>query len=363
MLYLIRYSEVFLKSEHVRRRWVNKLVENIKKVIGGGRFRLERGRIWLVTDERVDEKLRKVFGISSFSPCIHCKLDELESCVLEFCEGRLDDVKTFAVRVKRVGEHEFTSLDVERSLGSLILQRFPHLKVNLEKPEKTIYVEIRNEDCYVFDEVIKGAGGIPVGVEGKVVSLISGGIDSPVATWLMMKRGCEVIPLHMDVRPFTSERAVEKVEKITGVLKEYNPDLELIVREHGRFLRDVKELLKSKRLESYTCVICKRRMLRVAEEVARDFKAKGVVTGDSLGQVASQTLDNLYVVSQACSIPIYRPLIGFDKVEVENIAREIGTYEYSIIPAECKAVPKRPTTKANLKRVLEIEDELRRKGY
>lgn len=358
MLYLIRYSEVFLKSESVRRRWVNRLVENIRKIAGDVKFRLERGRIWVISDERIDDKLRKVFGIVSFSPCIHCKLEELENCVLDFCKDRLKTAKTFAVRVKRVGEHEFTSQDMERKLGALILQKFPNLKVNLENPDKIIYVEIRGEDCYIFDEIIKGAGGIPLGVEGRVVSLLSGGIDSPVATWLMMKRGCEVIPLYLDIRPFTSDKAMERVEKVANVLKEYYPDLELIVRNHGEFLRAVKDLLKSKRLESYTCVLCKRRMLRVAEEVAKEFNAKGIVTGDSLGQVASQTLDNLYVISQACSIPIYRPLIGFDKVEVERIAKEIGTYQYSIIPAECKAVPKRPTTKAKLSRVLEIEREL-----
>jgi len=357
MLYLIRYSEVFLKSEVVRRRWVKKLVENIKRIVGEGNFRIERGRIWLITDYRVDEKLKKVFGIVSFSPCIHCNLNELDDCVLNFCKDRLN-FKTFAVRVKRVGEHDFTSKDMEKRLGSLILQKFPHLKVNLEKPDKTIYVEIRGNDCYIFDEVIKGAGGIPVGVEGKVVSLISGGIDSPVATWLMMKRGCKIIPLYLDIRPFTSDKAIERVEKVADVLKEYYPDFELIIRDHGKFLKEVKEYLKSRNLESYTCILCKRRMLKVAEEIAKDFNAKGIVTGDSLGQVASQTLDNLYVISQACSIPIYRPLIGFDKMEVENLARAIGTYQYSIIPAECKALPKRPITRAKLSKVLEIEEKL-----
>ena len=230
MLYLIRYSEIFLKSEQVRRRWVNKLIKNIKRVIGDCKFRLERGRIWLITDRNVDDKLRKIFGIVSFSPCDHCKIDELEDFVLKFCRGKLESVRTFAVRVKRVGEHDFTSQDVERKLGALILKNFPHLKVDLENPEKTIYVEIRNEDCYVFDEIVKGAGGLPLGVEGKLVSLFSGGIDSPVATWLMMKRGCEVAPVYFDIRPFTSERAIERVEKVANVLTEYDPDFEVVVK-------------------------------------------------------------------------------------------------------------------------------------
>jgi thiamine biosynthesis protein ThiI len=358
-LYLIRYSEIFLKSDYVRKRWERKLLENIRKIIGVRcKFKVDRGRIWLITDERVDERLKKVFGIVSFSPCLYCKLEDLENFILRFCKERLKSAKTFAVRVKRVGKHDFTSQDMERKLGALILKDFPHLKVDLTSPDKTIYVEIRDKDCYVFDEVVKGVGGIPLGVEGKVVSLLSGGIDSPVATWLMMKRGCEVIPIYFDIRPFTTERALERVNKVVEVLRLYDPELKLKIINHGEFLKKAKELLKKKKLEGYTCVICKRRMLRVAESIARECDAKGVVTGDSLGQVASQTLDNLMVISQACTLPIYRPLIGMDKVEIEEIAKRIGTFEYSIIPVDCKAVPKKPTTKAKLEKVLEVEEEL-----
>ncbi len=356
MLYLIRYSEIFLKSEWVRRRWIERLLKNIRRVVNG-KFRLERGRIWLETDEDVREKLRKIFGIVSFSPCVHCKLEELEEVFLNFCEGRLKEAKTFAVRVKRVGKHDFTSKDVERRLGALVLRRFPNLKVDLENPDKTVYVEIRGEDCYIFDEIVKGVGGLPLGVEGKLVSLFSGGIDSPVATWMMMKRGCTVIPLFLDTG---SEKALRRAERVAEVLRDYDPDLRLVVRDHGDFLKSLVKFLRERRVEGYTCVICKRRMLRIAEEVARDFRAKGIVTGDSLGQVASQTLDNLFVINQACKIPVYRPLIGMDKVEIEEIARKIGTFEYSKEEVKCFAVPKRPVTKARLERVLEIEEELER---
>ena len=357
MLYLIRYSEIFLKSEFVRRKWEDTLIKNIKRVVDC-KVKRERGRIWIEADESAENKLKKIFGIVSFSPCYHCKLEELNDFVVEFCKERLKDVKTFAVRVKRVGEHDFTSQDKERELGALILKHFPHLKVNLTNPDKTIYVEIRGDDCYVFDEIISGVGGIPLGVEGKIISLFSGGIDSPVATWLMMKRGCKVIPIHFDIRPFTSDKAVERAKKVAEVLKEYDPDFELRIVDHGKFLSEAKKVLRAKKLESYTCILCKRRMLKVAESIAKEENAKGIVTGDSLGQVASQTLDNLAVIDQACSLPVYRPLIGFDKVEIENIAKRIGTYEYSIIPAECKAVPKKPTTKAKLEKVLKVEEEL-----
>ncbi len=358
MRYLVRYSEIFLKSDYVRRKWEKRLLENIRKLGVRFRYKIERGRIWIFTEDRIDERLKKVFGIVSFSPCLHCKLDELDDFVLKFCEERLRNVKTFAVRVKRVGRHDFTSKDLERSLGSVILKNFPNLKVDLENPEKTIYVEIRNDDCYVFDEVIKGVGGIPLGVEGSVVSLLSGGIDSPVATWLMMKRGCRVTPIYFDIRPFTNDTALERVNKVMEVLRSYDPEMELKVVEHGSFIKSVKEILEKSKLESYTCILCKRRMLRVAERIAREIGAKGIVTGDSLGQVASQTLDNLMVLNQVCSLPIYRPLIGFDKVEIEDIARRIGTFEYSKIPVECKAVPRRVTTSAKIEKVLEIEEKI-----
>ncbi len=360
MLYLVRYGEIFLKSEWVRRRWERKLVENIRKVLDC-RIRRERGRIWVITDDpTAREKLKKVFGVVSFSECYRCKLEDLNEEVLRFCEERMGKARTFAVRVKRVGTHDFTSQQKASELGALILKRFPHLKVDLDDPDFTLYVEIRGEDCYLFSEIVEGVGGIPVGVEGRLVSLFSGGIDSPVATWMMMKRGCEVIPIYFDCSPFTDETTLQRAREVEGILKGYWPDFELRIVEHGSFLKRVKDVLKERGLESYTCVLCKRRMLKVAEEVAKDEGAKGIVTGDSLGQVASQTLDNLMVVEMACDLPVYRPLIGMDKEEVVKLARKIGTFDASAKRVkECGAVPKRPTTKAKLEKVLELEEMLK----
>ncbi len=360
MLYLVRYSEIFLKSEWVRKRWEDRLIKNIRRVLDC-RIRRERGRIWVITeDPKAKEKLKKIFGIVSFSECHHCRLEELDRFVVEFCRMiGIEKAKTFAVRVKRVGTHDFTSQQKAAELGAVILRNFPHLKVDLDNPEVTIYVEIRGEDCYLFSEIVRGVGGIPLGVEGRLVSLFSGGIDSPVATWMMMKRGCEVIPVYFDCKPFTDDSTLRRAKAVAEVLREYDPDFELRIVEHGVFLRRLKELLREMKLEGYTCVLCKRRMLRVAEEIAREEGAKGIVTGDSLGQVASQTLDNLAVIDEVCKLPVYRPLIGFDKLEVEEIARKIGTFEASTMQAkECGAVPKKPTTRAKLERVLEIEERL-----
>ncbi|MHC1585439.1 MAG: tRNA uracil 4-sulfurtransferase ThiI, partial [Candidatus Syntropharchaeia archaeon] len=326
-------SEIWLKSESVRKKWEKVLVERIRAY--GYRIRGGRGRLWIEDDLTPEQQeiLKKTFGIDSFSICERCDLKELEKYVLDFWERKGIRKGSFAVRVKRVGEHTFTSKEMEARLGSIILERYS-LSVDLDSPDYTLYVEIRNGDCYIFDEIVKAVGGLPYGVEGKVVGLFSGGIDSPVAMWMMMRRGCEVIPVYFDMFPFSDRKKVEKVEKVAEVLREYQQDFRVRIVKHGNFLLRVKEVLFEKGFENYICILCKRRMYAVAEEIAMNEGAKGIVTGESLGQVASQTLDNLYVLESAVSLPVYRPLIGMNKLEIEGIARSIGTYELSISFAE-----------------------------
>ncbi len=359
MLYLIRYGELSLKSERVRRRWEEVLLRQLRSLPGVERAWRERGRLW-VEGEGLEEGLRRVFGVVSFSPCERCSLEELEERVVDFCRRKgFDRGGTFAVRVRRTGSHPFTSPQKAAELGSLLLQTFPGLRVDLDRPERELFVEIRGRDCYLFSEVIKGAGGIPLGVEGRVVSLFSGGIDSPVASWLMMKRGCETVLLHLDVSPFQSAEARRRAERVAGILSRYHPGLELVVREHGGFLRRVREFLEEKGEERYTCLLCKRQMYREGERLAEERGAQALVTGESLGQVASQTLANLRVLDQACSLPVLRPLVGLDKVEIERLAREIGTWEESSKEVgRCGAAPPRPSTAARLERILELEEEL-----
>lgn len=369
-MFLIRYSEIALKSPPVRRRWEDVLVSNIQKALPGCRVRKSWGRIWLEgpVDQEVDqEKLRRVFGIVSFSEVEHCPLQDLGTFILDFCRRiGLEKAGSFALRLRRVGEHPFSSQEKTVELADSILERYPQLKVNLKNPEAAVYVEIRDQDCYLYKEVIKGAGGLPLGVEGKLVVLLSGGIDSPVAAWMMMKRGCKIIPLYVDLDSFSGPGALKRAEAVVEVLKAYQPDLELKVVKDD-FLKNAKEIMNAVGRENgqengqerYTCLICKRRMYRLAESVARELNAGGIVTGESLGQVASQTLDNLLVLDCSVSLPIYRPLIAFDKVEAERVAREIGTFEASIMPAEsCKAVPRKPATKARLETVRRIEEKL-----
>ena len=357
-LWLVRYSEIFLKSDPVRREWEKALTGNIREVLPECRVRTERGRIWV--EGPVDrEKLRRVFGIVSFSPVTRCTLGDLNESLLDLCRKRgVEGLRTFGIRMRRVGTHPFTSQDKAVEMGNLVRGDFPHLEVDLRHPDLELHVEIREADCYLFTEIIQGAGGLPLGVEGSLVALVSGGIDSPVGAWMMMKRGCRIIPIFVALESFLDDDARARAEKVVEVLREYQPGIRLQVIPDS-FLACAKERLVRQGLEKYTCLICKRRMYRIAEAVARVEGAKGIVTGESLGQVASQTLDNLFVLDDAVGLPVYRPLIGLDKEEITRIARDIGTFGTSTAQVKgCQAVPRKPSTSAVLEKIREIEGGL-----
>jgi len=353
--WLVRYSEIFLKSDPVRRQWENVLIANIREMMPDVHVRNERGRIWLDGDVKPD-RLKNIFGIVSFSEVEHIKIDELEQFLPDYCRRHgILKAKTFAIKIKRVGTHSFSSNDKAIEYGNLLRNEFPYLKVNLAHPDKEIHIEIRANEAYLYDNVIKAVGGLPLGVEGTLVALVSGGIDSPVAAWMMMKRGCRITPLFVALETFLDETTIAKAKSVVEILAQYQPGIELVVVRDS-YLARAKEELVRRHLEKYTCIFCKRRMYRVATAYANTIGAKGIVTGESLGQVASQTLDNLLVLNDAAEIPIYRPLIGFDKEEVIKIAREIRTFDQSISHASgCKAVPKGPSTKAKLEQILAIE--------
>ena len=360
--WLIRYSEIFLKSDPVRRQWENVLISNILEVMPDIHVRNERGRIWLDGNVR-PELLKNIFGIVSFSEVEHIRLDETGEYLPDYCRRHgFNQAKTFAVRIKRVGTHIFTSNDKAIEYGDLLRKVFPNLKVNLAVPEKEIHVEIRGDQVYLYDTVTKAAGGLPLGVEGTLVALVSGGIDSPVAAWMMMKRGCRIIPLFVALDTFLDETTLARAKRVVEVLARYQPGIELTVIRDSYLAAAKKELVRN-HLEKYTCIFCKRRMYRIATALAQQVGAKGIVTGESIGQVASQTLDNLLVLTDMAEIPIYRPLIGFDKEETTTIAREIGTFAESTSAASgCKAVPKGPSTKAKLDKIREIEANMESTG-
>ena len=361
--WLVRYSEIFLKSDPVRRQWENTLIANIREVMPGTHIRNERGRIWLDGDVKPD-LLKNIFGVVSFSEVEHIRLDEIETHLPDYCRRHgIGKAKTFALRVKRVGNHLFSSNDKAIEYGDLLRKEFPHLKVNLAHPDKEIHIEIRADEVYLYDTVIKAVGGLPLGVEGTLVALVSGGIDSPVAAWMMMKRGCRILPVFVALETFLDETTIARAERVIAILAHYQPGIKLTII-HDSYLAKAKQELVRQHLEKYTCIFCKRRMYRVATDFAVRNGAKGIVTGESLGQVASQTLDNLLVLTDAASeVPIYRPLIGFDKEDAIRIAREIGTFTESISPASgCLAVPNGPSTKARLDKIREIERTLEATG-
>ena len=355
---MVRYSEIFLKTDPVRHAWENRLIANILDVMPGARAQKERGRIWLYGDVN-PALLKNIFGIVSFSRAERTGTGGISAVLPDYCMRHgFGAAETFAIRVRRVGTHPFTSGDKAIEYGNLIRETFPHLKVDLVNPEKELFIEIRENDAYLYDSVTRAAGGLPLGVEGTLVALLSGGIDSPVAAWMMMKRGCRVLPLFVALDTFLDKSTIARAERVVAVLKRFQPDISLTV-VHDPFLARAKDELVRRHLEKFTCIVCKRRMYRIAAAYAGRAGAKGIVTGESLGQVASQTLDNLLVLTDAAEIPVYRPLIGFDKEEVIRIAREIGTFSESISPASgCKAVPKGPSTAARLGMILDLEAEL-----
>lgn len=358
---LVRYGELALKSERVRRRFEQRLVENIKAALKGIDHELkgERGRIFVETPSAAAaiERLVRVPGVVSVSPAVKTRatLEEVTSTAVDVAKRVLKPGMSFAVRTRRAGEHEFRSGDVNAAVGSAILKAIPGVRVDLSAPDEEISIEVREKSAYVFTEVLQGPGGLPLGTQGTVVALLSGGIDSPVAAWLMMKRGCRVILVHLDARPYSDAGA--RAMAAARALSDWaaGGGMAMYVVPYGEVLRAIVEQAPRR----LTCLLCKRGMYRIAGMVAAQEGALGIVTGEVLGQVASQTLANLRVLDAAIDLPVFRPLLGLDKVEVERIARRLGTYEVSAKQAmPCAAAPKRPETRADLGRVLEAERKL-----
>lgn len=353
---IVRYGEIGLKSKGTRVAFERKLVENIKTALGNGRVRRGYGRIYVDSSSREDAvKVARVFGVVSTSVAVKVKaeLEELLERGVAYAKERIKAGESFAVRARRVGKHSYTSLELARLLGARIVEA-TGARVELTEPEVEIHVEVRDSDAYIYDEVIRGVGGMPLGTQGKAIALISGGIDSPVAAWMMMKRGADIVALFLNPSPLVDERTLERamasIEKL-AVWK--NRSIKTYVTPYGEVLIKLLKVEDSK----LGCVLCKRAMYRAAQLIAGKEKAKAIVTGESLGQVASQTIENLMVIDSVAKIPVFRPLIGYDKEEIITLAKEIGTYEASIMPANCcLGPPLHPETKATLARVVKAEE-------
>ncbi len=361
-LIIVRYGEIGVKSPKVRRRFENKLISNIKNKLDC-KIKINQGRIFLYPENFDDafEALIKTIGVVSFSPVVSTETDfkSIEETLNKYVqnlisEGLFSPENTFAIRCRRVGQHEFSSREMAGFCGSVVVKA-TSAPVDLSNPDFEFFVEVRDNKTYIFHEKIQGVGGLPVGTQGKVVALVSGGIDSPVAAFMMMKRGVELIVLHFNNYPYTGG-SNEKVLKIIDKLNEYSPSkLKYYEAGYGDYLKKCIEEAPQR----LTCVLCKSGMYKIAEALAKQEGALAIVDGSSLGQVASQTLPNLLATRYVTQMPVLSPLIGLDKIEIEEIGRRVGTFDISILPAGgCTAVPRYPETNADLEQVLEVLDEI-----
>lgn len=356
-LIIARYGEIGLKSPKIRSRFERRLVKNIKATFECDVDR-NQGRIYIFPKD-FDEgtkKLNRVFGIVSYSPATstNANYSDIDETLTKYAndlvdEGILDENTKFAIKCRRVGTHDFTSQEMAAHCGGVV-RNVVLAPVDLTHPDLTIFVEIRDDNAYIFHEKIKGPGGLPLGTQGKVVVLLSSGIDSPVAAYLMMKRGCEVVALHCNNDPFSGPKVTENFNLLVDRLNIYaqGTPIKRRVIDYGEYLT----VAKQKAPEKMTCVLCKSGMYRIAEKLALKLGADAIVDGSSVGQVASQTLSNILATRYGVDVPILSPLIGLDKEEITAIAKEIGTFEISKIDdGGCSAVPKYPETRADLERV------------
>ncbi|MCQ2960873.1 MAG: tRNA 4-thiouridine(8) synthase ThiI [archaeon] len=363
-LIVARYGEVGLKSNRVRRRFENRLINNIKASIDA-EVKVYQARIFIFPKDFDDaiEKLERIFGIVSYSPAVSTKstFEDVERDLATYAEklhdeGLLDENTRFAISCRRVGNHEFSSQEMAAFAGAVVVKKYSS-PVDLTNPELTIYLEVRDNDTYIFHEKIEGPGGLPLGTQGKVISLVSSGIDSPVATYLMMKRGCQVIALYCDNQPYTTPDALKNYEDLIDQLNLYasGAPIKKRVVKYGDYL----STCKSDAPDKMTCVLCKSGMYKLAGMLAKKLHAEAVIDGSSLGQVASQTLPNILATREDLDVPVLSPLIGLDKVEITKIAQKIGTFEISKRDdGGCKAVPKYPETNADLELVKEIKEAI-----
>lgn len=369
-LFLIRYGEIGLKGEN-RSLFEDKLLSNIKYSIKKYDKDLSvyktPGRIFLKTSADKDiikERLQKIPGLVSFSPVekVDLDIDKIKQVVLNIAKNNLKENEkiTFRISARRSNkEYEYDSMDLQYDLGELIIENInkEKIEVDLHNPDLDINVEIRKNFAYIYSKVYEGIGGLPAGTTGKVGLMLSGGIDSPVAGFMGMKRGAEIIPIYFHSFPFTSDRTKEKVIDLAKELANYQNIMKLHVVNFTEILKEINDKCPDKLLT----IIMRRLMLKITEMIIEKQNGKAIITGESIGQVASQTLEAIKVTNSVPQLPILRPLIGLNKLQIINLAKEIGTYEISIRPYEdcCTVfVPNSPETRPTIQQVIEGEQNL-----
>ena len=370
--FLIKYAEIALKGKN-RSLFEDALMKQIrlqlKKVEGEYQVTKQQGRIYVeclseYDFEDVVEALKKVFGIVGICPVIKIEdtgFEDLSETVVTHLRERFgEDAFTFKVDSRRARKnYPLASMELNAKLGEQILEKLPNSRVDVHKPQVYVHVEIR-ENIYIYSEVIPGLGGMPLGTNGKGMLLLSGGIDSPVAGYMIAKRGVTIDAVYFHAPPYTSERAKQKVVDLAKIISAYTGPIKL----HIVNFTDIQLYIYDKCPHDELTIIMRRYMMRIAEHFAKKENALGLITGESIGQVASQTMKSLAATNEVCTMPVYRPLIGFDKSEIVEMAEKIDTYETSILPFEdcCTIfVAKHPVTKPNLNIIKRSEQNLKEK--
>ncbi len=368
-IFIVRCGEVALKGLN-KPYFERMLVERIKKMLkkyDGAEVKRHEGLIFVRTDKSFPKgeiigQISKVFGVASISPAVEVETDidkigeAAVKVMLELIEEK--GVQTFKVEAKRADKtFPIQSPEIGRIIGAKILIGCKVLKVDVHNPECLLFVDVRRDKSYIYEQKISGFGGLPLGTNGKGMILLSGGIDSPVAAWMMAKRGMMIEAVHFHSYPYTSERAQEKVEELASIVATYCGRFKM----HVINLLPIQEEIVQHCPEEETTILVRRFMMRIAERVAEEKGCTMLITGENLGQVASQTAEAIVVTDASVKMPVMRPLIAMDKVDIMAKAQEIGTFETSIQPYEdCCTVflPKHPTTKPKLEKILESESRI-----
>lgn len=360
-LLLVRYGEVHLKGQN-RPYFLRTLVNAVKNAVReiGGNVWISDSRIFVSDAEDMDECIRrvtKVFGVHSVCPAVEMEKDDFEAVCREAVELMRPLTGTFKVNARRSDKHyPLDSPAINHQMGGCVLKNLPELRVDVHKPDHVLSVEIRDK-AYLYVRCIPAVNGMPMGTNGRACLLLSGGIDSPVAGFMIAKRGVELCCVHYHSFPYTSERAKEKVVELARILSEYCGKIRLYVVPFTQIQMDIHQ----KCPENYTTLIMRRFMMRIAERVARMDGAQALITGESVGQVASQTMEALGCTDEVVGMPVFRPCIGFDKIEIVERAEKIGTYETSSLPYEdCCTIftPKHPTTHPKAELIRKAEEAL-----
>ncbi|MCH3922408.1 tRNA uracil 4-sulfurtransferase ThiI [Limosilactobacillus sp.] len=364
---MVRYGELSTKG-HNKKSFIDRLGDNVRHALhsfGSVKVHAQRDRLHVQLNgadyDQVMDRLKLVFGIQNFSPSIRVEksFEATKQAAAQMVEEQVDHPMTFKIETRRADHHfEMDTFEMNNQLGGYLLNKFPDkLKVDVHHPDLTIRVEIRLNGIFLSSETIKGAGGLPVGTAGKGMMMMSGGIDSPVAAYLGMKRGVSMEMVHFFSPPYTSPQALAKAKQLTEKLAKYSGSIRFIQVPFA----EIQETVKEKVPEGYLMTVQRRMMLRLAAALMVKRHGLAIFNGESLGQVASQTMESMLAINDVTSFPVLRPVLSYDKTEIIKIAEEIGTYDLSILPYEdCCTVftPPSPKTRPRLDRAREYEQRL-----